>query len=188
MGLLLAPAALGVAATMPLGGWLADHIGAKVPVTVGAVVMGVSMWDLGHLGQTTSERHLVAILVVSGLGSGLAIMPSMVAAMNALPTRFIAQAAVVRSLNQRVAAALGTAALASYLAARLGVVAPTDLDAAGRADAQHAYNQVFLLMAAVLAVVAALATFLPGRARMRAFQAERATEHEEVLLSALDAT
>lgn len=181
VGLILAPGAIGVATTMPLGGWLADRIGSRVPVAVGVLVMTGSTWFIAHLRPDTPKSHLVAILVVSGVGTGLAIMPSTVAAMNALPTRFVAQAAAVRSLNQRVAAALGTAALAAFIAAQLGVVAPESLDAAGRVEAQDVYNQVFLIATGILVAVFVLALFLPGRKRMRQFQEYRADEHREVL-------
>jgi MFS family permease len=35
VGLLLAPAAAGTAVMMPIGGWLVDRIGARIPVMAG---------------------------------------------------------------------------------------------------------------------------------------------------------
>src|SRR5690606_23654009 len=66
VGLLLAPAALGVAVAMPLGGWLADRVGARLPTMSGLALVTATMWALAHLGPGDSERRITAILVVQG--------------------------------------------------------------------------------------------------------------------------
>jgi EmrB/QacA subfamily drug resistance transporter len=173
VGLLLAPAAAGVALTMPLGGWLADRVGARAPVVVGLSLVAASMWQLAHLQPTDSERRIVTILVVQGLGHGLAFVPTAVAAMNSIPQRFVAQASAVNALNRQLAGAVGVALLGAVLVADLGAVAPAApvIDAA-----QSAYNRIF--MVGFWFVVAALsaAMLLPGRRRSAEHQAIRAAE------------
>lgn len=188
VGLLLAPAAVAVAITMPLGGWLADRIGSRLPVAVGLSVTATATWFLGRLTPTTSDREIVLLLMLSGLGTGLAIMPNTVAAMNSLPTPRIAQGAAVRSINRQVAGAAGTAGLAALLVARLGAVSPEGLaDPPSVAVAQAAYNQVFVVSFWLLVGAAALGLFLPGRARMRELQRARADEHADVTAAFVDA-
>ena len=177
VGLILAPSAAGVAATMPIGGWLADRIGARVPVTAGMTIVTIGTWLLSRLTPETPIPHLVAILLVSGLGTGLALTPNTVAAMNSLPNRFLAQASALRSLNRQVSAALGTAVLSAFVVAQLGVVAPVITDADSIAQAQNTYNRVFLIATAFLILTVFTALFLPGRRRTLQFQQERAAEH-----------
>ena len=174
VGALLAPAALGVAAVMPISGWLADRIGARIPVTVGLSVMAFSMWRLAHLEPDGSNRYVVEVLVVQGVGMGLVFMPTTVAAMNSLPSRFVAQASAVNNLARQLGGALGVAVLSAVLVADLGAVSPIDpsID-----EAQAAYNRVFLVafwFTVAAAVVAAV--FLPGRRRAMHDQQTRAAE------------
>ena len=173
-GLILTPSAIGTALTMPLGGKLADLVGARTPVLAGVVILTLAAWFLGHLRAGSSVTWIILVLVIQGAGTGLALMPNTVTAMNALPARLVAQGSAVRAVNRQIAGSLGTAVLASIVAARIGTVS------AGRAvppaAGQAAYNVVYLIGfgAGVLAIV--LAIFLPGRARMRELQRQRSEE------------
>lgn len=177
VGLLLAPAAIGVAVMMPISGWLADRAGARIPVSVGLTVMAYSMWRLAHLTPDGADRTIVEILVIQGLGMGLVFMPTTVAAMNSLPSRFVAQASAVNNLARQLGGAIGVAALSALLVADLGAVSPSgpDLD-----QAQAAYNRVFLVAFwfTVATLVVALA-FLPGRRKSALDQEARAAELAE---------
>ncbi len=107
VGFMLTPSALGVAITMPIGGRLADRIGARIPVTIGLAITAVSFWPLGHLQVDTSMVVVAAWLFMGGFGVGLAMMPNTVIAMNSVHGRYVAQASAVRSLNRQVAASFG---------------------------------------------------------------------------------
>lgn len=178
VGLILAPAAIGVAITMPAGGWLADRIGARVPSLVGLAVMGVTTWQLSQLTPQTRVSTITAVLLAQGLGTGLMRIPLNVAGMNALPNRFITQGAALRSLNRQVAGALGTAVLAAVVIVQLGTIAPDVTTAREVAAAQAAYNRVFLLASLLLLPALAGAAFLPGRRGMRDLQSRRAAEYD----------
>ena len=178
VGLILAPAAIGVAITMPAGGWLADRIGARVPSLVGLAVMGVTTWQLSQLTPQTPVSAITTILLVQGLGTGLMRIPLNVAGMNALPNRFITQGAALRSLNRQVAGALGTAVLAAVVIVQLGTIAPEVTTQAEIAAAQAAYNRVFWLGAVLLVPALVGAAFLPGRRKMRDLQASRTAEYD----------
>jgi MFS family permease len=142
---------------------------------VGAALLGVSAFVLGHLQLDSSTLHIEVALVLQGFGLGLAMMPNSVTGMNALPGRFVAQATSIRQLTLRVAASFGVAVLSTVVVAG-GGAAETEIAVGGRADAQVAYNHVFLIAAAVAAVAVVLGAFLPDSARNRALQDERARE------------
>jgi hypothetical protein len=161
---------------MPIGGRMADHLGARLPVTIGLAIGAISFWPLGHLAPDTPMSVVAAWLFVGGLGMGLAIMPNTVIAMNSVHGRFVSQASAVRSLNRQVAGALGTAALASILESRIGPIgshagAPTPAAVAG-------YNDLFLVAFAVTLLAFLVALVLPGRAGARALQEERRRDRE----------
>lgn len=179
VGLLLVPSAIAVAITMPLGGWLADRIGSRLPVAIGLSLVASGAWFLGHLSVTTSTSTIILLLVISGLGSGLAIMPNSVAALNSLPASRITQGAAVRSINRQVAGAAGTAILAAVLVASLGAVSPERLaDPPSVEAAQAAYNLVFIVSFWALAAAAVLALFLPGRGGMAELHRLRREEED----------
>lgn len=173
VGLLLGPAAVGTAVMMPIGGWLVDRIGARVPVFAGLSLMAISMWNLAHLRPDGSELGLVVVLVVQGVGMGLVFVPTTVSAMNSLPGRFVAQASAVNNLTRQLAGAIGVAVLSAVLVADLGAVAPT---APAVEQAQSAYNRVFLIAFWSLVAALAVGVLLPGRAATRRHHAERAAE------------
>jgi DHA2 family multidrug resistance protein len=175
VGTMLVPTALAAAVTFPLGGRITDRIGPRYPVMVGAALLGVSAFVLGHLQLDSSTLHIEVALVLQGFGFGLAMMPNSVTGMNALPSRFVAQATSIRQLTLRVAASFGVAVLSTVVVAG-GGAAETEIAVGGRADAQVAYNHVFLIAAAVAAVAVVLGAFLPDSARNRALQDERARE------------
>ncbi len=183
VGVLLAPAALGVAITMPLGGWLVDRVGARAPVLLGSVLMAVGTFELARLRPDGSERSLVLVLILVGVGQGLVFIPTTVATMNSLPSRLVSQASVANSLNRQIGGAVGVAVLSAVAVANLGSVAPdpatVDVDAA-----QAAYNRVFLVSAGVAVACAVAGGMLPGRRRTiedhRARTAEIPDQHGQV--------
>lgn len=179
VGLMLAPAAIGVALTMAGGGWLADRIGARIPMVVGVSVLSFTTWQLANLHPATSTTWIVTVLLIQGLGTGLLQIPLNVAGINALRNHFITHAAALRSLNRQVAGALGTAVLAAILTAQIGVIAPVVTTQAQVLEAQAAYNRLFQV--AFWVCIAALVTsvFMPGKARMHQLQAWRAEEYDD---------
>lgn len=176
VGLILAPAAVGVALTMSVGGWLADRSGARAPMVAGLGVMALTTWQLAHLTPDTPVRWIVVVLLAQGMGTGLMRIPLNVAGINALPNRFITQGATLRSLNRQMAGALGTAVLAAIVVAQLGVLAPDPSSPADVAAAQAAYNRVFQVAFGLVLAALVAAAFMPGRRRMRDLQASRVGE------------
>lgn len=179
VGLIMFPSAFSVAATMPVGGWLADRIGARWPLFVSLVIVSTTTWMLGTLTPDDSVQYIIAVLVISGFGTGLGITSNTTAAMNSLPSHLVDHASALRSVSRQIFGAIGTAVLAALLVQTLGAVSPDGLDAMPPpTELQAAYNQVFQVCAVILAAGAVLALFVPGRATAREHLAMRAREAE----------
>lgn len=173
VGFLLAPAAIGVALTGPLGGRLTDKVGPRTPVGCGLVAIVISMWMLANLHLDTSALQITVILVLQGCGIGLANMPVSVASMSSLPQRYVAQGSAVSQLTGQFAAAAGVAVFGAVLVTQIGTVTaegvPSDV-------AQAAFNNLFLIAfwTAVVGLVAA--AFLPGARKTAAIHQVHAAE------------
>ncbi|WCO65146.1 DHA2 family efflux MFS transporter permease subunit [Iamia majanohamensis] len=171
IGLVMLPSALGIALTMPIGGRMADRIGARIPVSVGALVLGGSFVALVGVTRSTSLPVIAFILFVGGLGSGLAMMAPNIVAMNAVSATKVSQASAISQTARQVAAAIGVGIIASVFAS-----ARPD-GPAGSADLGP-YRLVFLVAAGILVVVTIVAQWVPGRARALQLQADRKAEIE----------
>ncbi len=183
IGLTMLPSALGIAITMPIGGRLADRVGARIPVSLGAAILGVSFLGLANLTPTTSLPVVSALLFVGGLGSGLSMMAPNIVAMNAVATAKVSQASALSQTARQVAAAVGVSIVASVFASTRpdGLPGSIPLD-----QALHPYRIVFLIAAGLLAVGVVVAQFLPGKAKALQLQADRKVEMEELGLTGDD--
>jgi EmrB/QacA subfamily drug resistance transporter len=186
VGVLLVPTALGAAATMPIGGRLTDRIGPRLPSVLGVACIGISTVLLSRLTLHTSEVAVAGYLAIGGVGLGLSMMPTTVAALLALPNRMAAEASSLRTLSRQVSGSLGVAVLSTVIATRLAGIARPPTAPADIATAQSAYNVVFAIGAAscVLALIAAFG--LPGGAATRRLQALRDAEpHDDEVAESL---
>jgi DHA2 family multidrug resistance protein len=173
IGLVMMPSALGVAATMPLGGRLVDRIGARLPVSIGISVLAVSFWGLANLDATTSLTTIAAILFAGGLGTGLAIMSPNIVAMNSVDARRVSQASGLSNVSRQIAAAVGVSLLASVFTTVRPAGDPATISAA---DALGPYRTVFTISVGLLLVGLVVAQFLPGKQAALALQRERSAE------------
>lgn len=173
VGVILAPAAIGIALAMPIGGWLADRVGTRVPTMIGFACVAMTMWLLSRLDAGHSAGHITRILVLQGVGTGFAYVPTTVAAMNSVAARYVAQASALKNLDRQFAGAIGVAVLGAILVADLGAVAPSSVDAV---SAQSAYNNIFVVATWISVVGLVVAALMPGRSVTKAQHARRASE------------
>jgi DHA2 family multidrug resistance protein len=170
IGLVMLPSALGIASTMPIGGRLTDRVGARIPVTIGLSLMALSYWPLAHLAPDTPLPWISAYLFIGGLGAGLSMMAPNIVAMNAVASRFVSQATGLSSVSRQLAAALGTAVLASVFA----TIRPAGPPGTNPASAEiSAYNSLFLIGLGLLVLAVLVAQRLPGKAKALALQDAR---------------
>lgn len=180
VGLMLTPAALATASTMPIGGRLADRVGPRIPVTLGLALIALGVFFQSMFAVDTAVWAMITAFCIQGLGTGLAMMPNTLAAMDSVTANLVAQASSVRSLNRQIAGALSVAVLTSVVVARLGV-----LEASGSDPqlAQQAYNQVFLI-ATFSAAAAFVASFwLPGKEETTRLRSVRSSEQQTGLIT-----
>jgi MFS family permease len=116
-GLSLVVFGAGVAAMMPVAGWLTDRYGAAVSVAgMAAVLVGLVALDL--LADASLAATEGALLLV-GLGLGLAVMPAVTTAFLTVARPALPDAASQLNIVQRVGSALGSALLVVVLDHRL---------------------------------------------------------------------
>jgi DHA2 family multidrug resistance protein len=174
-GALLIPGAVGAAITMPISGRLADRIGAKIPVTIGLIPVAVATFYFSTLSSDSSEVELMVWLFVSGLGTGLAMMPNTVVGLNSLPAPLIATGSALRQLSRQMAGAIAVAVLTAIVASQLGGHIVFN-GSHSVAHAQAAYNTAFRFGFYALVATILLALLLPGRAKSHELQRARMRE------------
>jgi EmrB/QacA subfamily drug resistance transporter len=181
VGLILTPAALTGAIAAPLAGLLTDRIGARRPVILGIVAMGIASLGFANLALDTPTLAIAALVALQGFGNGLALTPTQVAGMNSLPQRLLARGTAIRSTTRQVAGSFSIAILTAFLVTRIGSLAPPSTPAEAVAQ-QAGYNSVFLVVAVLALVCLALAVrYLPRGHEMREHASARAVEHEELV-------
>jgi EmrB/QacA subfamily drug resistance transporter len=118
-GLLLAPGGLGAMLMMPLSGKLTDRYGPTWLPATGLPFVAVGLIPFVFVGAHTSYVLLSAGNFVQGLGMGLAMMPNMTAAMQAVPAAAIARTSTAMNIIRQGGASIGTAVLSVILASAI---------------------------------------------------------------------
>ncbi|HEY5332424.1 MAG TPA: DHA2 family efflux MFS transporter permease subunit [Solirubrobacterales bacterium] len=123
-GLLLAPQGIGAVITMPIAGKLTDRFGPNRLPACGIPLLVIGIAPFAFVTATTSYVLLCSFSFVMGLGMGLAMMPTMTAAMQAVPPAAIARTSTAMNIIRQGGASIGTAILsvilAAYITANLG--------------------------------------------------------------------
>ena len=114
-GLLLVPQGLGAMITMPLAGKLTDRYGPSKWPVVGIPLLVVGIAPFAFVTAHTSYALLLSFSFVLGLGMGFSMMPTMTAAMQAVPPAAIARTSTAMNIIRQAGASIGTAILAVLL-------------------------------------------------------------------------
>ena len=174
VGWLMMPSAVGMAITLPLGGKLADKLGARVPVTAGMAVVAAAYWQLSHLSVDTSLWTISIWIFLGGLGSGIGMTAPNVTSMNAVKASQVGQATALSQVARQITLAMGLAVMASVF---FGLMPPrADTSAGAVGTAMHAYNSMFVISFWILIGIMVLAQFMPDRAKATAMQERLAAE------------
>jgi EmrB/QacA subfamily drug resistance transporter len=118
-GLLLAPGGLGAMLTMPFAGKLTDRYGPTWLPATGLPLVAIGLIPFVFVGPHTSYVLLCSAQFVQGLGMGLAMMPNMTAAMQAVPPTAIARTSTAMNIIRQAGASIGTAVLSVILASAI---------------------------------------------------------------------
>jgi len=118
-GLLMAPGGLGAMILMPISGKLTDRYGPTWLPATGLPFVAIGLLPFVFVGAHTSYVLLCAANFVQGIGMGLAMMPNMTAAMQAVPAAAIARTSTAMNIIRQAGASIGTAVLSVILAAAI---------------------------------------------------------------------
>ena len=156
-GLLLAPGGLGAMLLMPIAGKLTDRYGPTWLPATGLPLVAIGLIPFAFVGAHTSYVLLCAGSFVQGLGMGLAMMPNMTAAMQAVPAAAIARTSTAMNIIRQAGASIGTAILsvllASAIVSNLGAIISSHggSSSGGLATLQHLPSSAHAQIAAPLA-------------------------------------
>ena len=114
-GLLLVPQGVGAMITMPIAGRLTDRYGPEYLPAAGIPLLVIGLAPFAFVTATTSYVLLSGFNFILGLGMGLAMMPTMTAAMQAVPREAIARVSTAMNIIRQGGASIGTAVVTVLL-------------------------------------------------------------------------
>ncbi len=148
-GLVLLPAGLALAITMPIAGRMADKLLASRLVTGGLALMIASTALMATVSAATSILVLVIWVIVGRIGIGV-IMPSLsLGSMRGLGPVEIPQAASMSNFLRQLGGAVGVSLVGILLEWRLAAHGVTLMGEGGDAMRIRAFDETFLLLAAI---------------------------------------
>ena len=151
----------------PLAGRLTDRIGARLPITVGLLVLTVSMYLFAQIDAATTFSDILPAFLLMGVGIALVMSPMSTAAMNAVSVRKAGIASGILSMMRMIGGTVGVAAIGAIFQARIGTIDPAAL-AAGASQARVEFIDALasaMLLAAAVAALGALVAVLTIRGR-----------------------
>jgi DHA2 family multidrug resistance protein len=166
-GLILLPAGIVLAFTMPLAGKLADRYAPNVLVSFGLGLLALSFALMSGGAPGTGYFALMAWAIVGRIGLGFVLPSLSVGAMRGLDASLIPQGASTINFLRQLGGAIGVSLAGIVLEWRLATHhAGLAASEAGKGDRILAFDETFLLVA-VICAVAVIAAW-----RMRAVRAE----------------
>jgi EmrB/QacA subfamily drug resistance transporter len=117
--LLLIPLPLVSAVVAPIGGIIADRIGARLPATIGLLLQAAALLWLSGLSPTTPYPVIAVGLAAMGLGGGLFFSPNTSAAMTAAPNNRLGVASAALGTLRQTGMVIGFALSLAVAAASL---------------------------------------------------------------------
>jgi EmrB/QacA subfamily drug resistance transporter len=132
-GLLMMPAPLCVALSMPFAGTLTDRFGPRWPTFCGALLVSYSMYLYSFLGPLSSNWHVIYPQFFRGVGMAFMNTPVNTAAMNAVGREDVGAASWVVTLTRMLTASATIALVGTLLPTLRGV----EMDRLAAASALH---------------------------------------------------
>jgi MFS family permease len=140
-------------AASALGGRVAEAVGVRATCVAGSLLSVAGLYGLSILAPGESEMHIVAGLVLGGIGLGLANGPSQSAAMGTIDRAMSGIASGILSTCRYLGGVIGISVLALLLSA------PASAQSLGQ------YRRAILVFAGSFLIAATVSLLLPGRAK-----------------------
>jgi MFS family permease len=163
LGLAIIAMTFTMAATSPLGGWLAEWVGVKLIVFAGGLIGALGVVGLGALPSSASPKAVALRLLFVGVGLGLSTGPANASAISAVPQEHSAMASAAVSMLRYFGAIAGTLILSFAFA-----------PGADGAERQHLALWAFVAALVVSAVLGVILPPLPGQRYFRPRASARA--------------
>ncbi|MGH3789457.1 MAG: MDR family MFS transporter [Pseudonocardiaceae bacterium] len=112
-GLTLLPQALVMAVVMPIAGRAYDRIGPRWPAVIGLSIVACAVYLMHTLTLDTPREQLIWLLMMLGVGLGLAMMPIMTGGIAAIPVSDANTGSAFNNVVRNVAGSLSVAVLTS---------------------------------------------------------------------------
>jgi MFS family permease len=109
------PATLTVMVFAIISGRIVGRIGARVPITIGMLLVGAAILGFLSVEATTPYSHYWWILATTGLGAGLVMSPITTAVMSTVPVARSGMAAATSNTMRQVGGVFGIAVLGSIV-------------------------------------------------------------------------
>ena len=117
-GLMQLPTTLAVVVCSILSGRIVGRYGARAPITVGMVLMGVGLLLFTTVQPTTPFGGFWWILAIVGVGNGLVMSPVTTAVMSSVPRARAGMASATSNTTRQVGGVFGIALLGSIVTQR----------------------------------------------------------------------
>ncbi len=117
-GLVLLPQAFGSMVASLIGGRLVDKLGVKAVVLPGLLILATALWGISHVTLQTPFANYQIFLILRGLGIGLSMQPTTVAALAEIKPAQLSQASSVNSVVRSVMTSFAVAIVTTLVTAR----------------------------------------------------------------------
>jgi EmrB/QacA subfamily drug resistance transporter len=159
-GLTTFPQAVGVSIMAPIAGQIYMRVGPRRMLAFGMFVSMVTSLAFVAIDIDTSVWAIAFVLLLRGMGFGVALIPLQAATYATISPRDTGRATAITNVVFQVAGALGVALLATVLTNRLDAYGATLGDPAVSDEAFAAFHDAFIASAALSAVAAIIALVL----------------------------
>jgi EmrB/QacA subfamily drug resistance transporter len=109
VGLVMMTLPLAMLLVAPLGGWISDRIGSRIPATSGLALVGSGLWLLHGIEVDSPPRDVVLRLALIGIGMGFFGSPNSNAILSGVPRRHVGTASGLSALMRTSGIAFGIA-------------------------------------------------------------------------------
>ncbi|HBE79963.1 MAG TPA: drug:proton antiporter [Firmicutes bacterium] len=117
-GAVFLPVGIIQAVMSPVSGRMADKLNPKIPLVLGVVFMGFSMYLNSFLSLFSEQAQIMLPLILRGLGMGLLLTPLMSVSMMRISKEKMAQASGFIAITRQVGGSFGVALLGTILIQR----------------------------------------------------------------------
>ncbi|HWR05315.1 DHA2 family efflux MFS transporter permease subunit [Sporomusa sp.] len=117
-GIAMLPLTVFLIVLAPVGGRLANVYGARVPATLGMLIMTVSLFSFRLLDEGTSYSYIATGLIIMGVGRALTMSPLSNGVMNSLPKDKLGVGSGVFNLCKNFGGSVGVAVMGALLDTR----------------------------------------------------------------------